>query len=334
MSNGVPDIVAYNRLSRAISSVKTQAETARTESVTGRYSDLTAATKGDIGGAHLLHKAIMDSRAAQKSLSLAESRLTMSQSVLKSVSEDSTRIGAGALNALASEGATMLKAVAADADGALKTVFSALNTTVGGRALFAGDAGTTPPMRALDQLLADVGAIVAAGPDAAGVEAALDDYFNDPAGVFETDIYNGGDGAAPEIEIAPGVRIDAAVKANAQPIKDLIRGLTVLANAAVLPAGSQAESRALLADAAERVLGAETNITDMQAVLGVAEGRVQESKTRHENEELVLSNLYNSKTARDPFDAAAQVQLLENQLEMSYILTGRLSSLNLANYLR
>ncbi len=249
-ASGIPDITAFSRLARAIGDLKSQADTARTEMVTGRFNDVTTAANGDVGGIHILAKAVEDARSYQQNLALAENRGARTQAVLGSLTSASTRVGAGALSALGADLQSQMRTVAEDARGGLLAAFSELNTTAGGRALFSGDATDTPPLGAVEDLLTDVQAIIASSADAAAAEAALDVYFNDPAGGFATSIYKGGAGEAPAVELAPGVRIQGAVKADAQPIKDMIRAFAVLASYQTLPSGSPSERNALATSAA------------------------------------------------------------------------------------
>lgn len=335
MSNaGVPDLLSFSRLSRAVLDVKKKAETARTEAVTGRVDDVTKEVGGDIGAVHLIKKAVEDSQAYQKSLSLAQNRALRTQTVLDTLTSDSNRVAVNTLSQLGVGDEAALRTTAEDARGALFGIFSALNTTEGGRALFSGDAVDTPPLDTVETLLSDVQGIIAGAPDAASAEAALDTYFNDPAGGFQTTIYKGGAGTAPTTEIAPGVRIDASVKADAQPIKDLIRGLAVVASYKTQPTGGAAERDKLIEAAAGRTLTAESRLSDLRGALGVVEAQIAQAKSRHESEETALTSLLNSKTLRDPYEAASQLQLLESQLEASYLMSARISRLSLANFLR
>jgi flagellar hook-associated protein 3 FlgL len=322
------------RLSRIISEMKARAQQARTEAVTGRYEDATKAAGGDIGGVHLLQKAVDDAKVYQTTLSLAEIRATRTQTVLGGLTSESTRLGTAAIAALGQADEATMKTLAKDARETLQTIFAGLNTSDGGRALFSGDALDRPALGSVDQLLTDVQAIIAGATDAAAAETALDTYFNDAAGGFSTTIYQGGTGDAPAVEIAPGVRVNASVKANAQPIKDLIRGLAVMANYDAAPGGLAAERDIVARSAAEFTLVAEDDVVNLRATLGIAEQRIARSKERYEAEETVLTGLLNKKTARDPYEAAAELQLLESQLEASYVMTARLSRLTISQYLR
>lgn len=333
-SSGIPDLLAFSRLSRAVTNIKSQADTARTEAVTGRVDDITTEVKGDIGGVHLLKKAVEDAQAYQVSLSLASNRAERTQTILGRMATDSSRIATETLAQLGVGNASSLKTSAAEARASVVSIFSLLNTTEGGRALFGGDVVDQPPLVNAEALLTDVQTIITGAPDAASANVALDFYFNDPAGGFATNIYAGGAGDAPPVEISPGVRINTSVKANAQPIKDLIRGLAVTANYSEAPSGNFDERDKLAISAVELTLSAENSFSELRAAIGVVEAQIDASINRHAAEETVLTSLFNSKTLRDPFEAASQLQLLESQLEASYLLTARISRLSLANFLR
>ncbi|HXI87526.1 MAG TPA: hypothetical protein VNH64_08705 [Parvularculaceae bacterium] len=332
-TSGVPDILNQARLARLVSELKSRQTTTSQEAITGRYEDVTKAVGGDIGGVDLISKAVADAQTYQTNLSLAANRAAITQSALGSLNEDATRISTNALGALGRGDQLSLKTAAADAKDALSAIFSRLNTADGGRYLFGGDVTAQPPIASLDQLLSDVNGIIAAGPDPASVDAALDTYFNDPAGGFATTIYQGGTKDAPSVEIAPGARVAASARADAQPIRDLIRGLAVVANYNALPAGSAVARDTVVLKGATTSRAASDSITDLRGALGVAEARIQAAKDQHAAEETAFTNVLNNKTARDPFEAAAALQNLESQLQAAYLVTARLSKLSIADYL-
>ncbi len=330
-STTAPDLVSFSRLSRAITDIKGRADTARIESVTGRVEDVTAENNGDVGGAHLLKKAVDDVNAYQGLLKLAQNRATRTQTALDALGEEAVRIGTETLSATGRGDDGVLNSLATDAQAAIFNVFSVLNVTEGGRALFSGDASDRPPLGDPAQLLADVEAIFAGATDAADAQAQLDIYFNDPTGGFATTIYQGGVNKAAPVEIAPGVRIDVSATAADQPIKDLIRGL---ATVAAQNAATFADTTTLIESGATTALAADVAVTDLRGEIGVGEARIGAAISRYEAEETVLTTLFNEKTARDQYEAASELQLLENQLEASYLLTARLARLTIADYIR
>ncbi len=329
----VPDLLATTSLSRNINKVKSDADVARTEAVTGRIENLKEAVNGDIGSVHLLRKAINDVQGYQSTLTQAENRITRIQSVLGNIGADTSRIATGIFSALGQEDEFAVNTLTNESRIALASAFSGLNTSFEGRSVFGGDVTNQPPLASVETLIADVQAILTAGPDAATINAALDTYFNDPAGGYATNIYQGGVNNAPGIEISPGIRLDVSVRADEQPIKDLLRGLAVLASKDAIVAGGETERRQVLQDAAALSVTANTNIIAEQAVIGASEGQISRIKDRYDAEEIILTNLYNERTARDPYEAATQLQLLETQLESAYLMTARISRLSLSNYI-
>ncbi|MBY0421019.1 MAG: hypothetical protein K2Q06_01865 [Parvularculaceae bacterium] len=334
MTLGLPDLLRLSKLNTQVAQVKRDADRARIEVVTGRIEDLTKASRGDVGGLHILRKAIDDSQGYQQTLTLSGTRAERTQRVLDTLNKDTSRLATDVFNYVGVGDDSGMKGAAADADGALRLVFANLNTDAGGRALFSGDRGDQSPLGDVDQLLSDVRTIVGGAADAAAAETALDQYFNDPAGGFATTIYQGGTGDAAPVELAPGVKINASLRADQQPFRDLIRGLAVVASYETTPVAGGAARDTLVRSAADRLLQTETKITDMRSELGVAENRIAQRIDELKTEEQTLTSLYNSRTTRDPYEAASELQLLQSQLEASYLITSKLSQLSLTQYLR
>ncbi len=330
-TNNVPDLLSNSNLSRTVALLKSRTNITRTETVTGRFNDVTAAFKGDIGGGQLLMKAINDAKAFQQNLSIAEIRTQKTQNVLGVVAGDANVIATKALAAVGRADEVVMRSEAKTARVAISSIFASLNTTDGARALFGGDDSDRPPLASPDQLIADIELIMASAVDAADVQAQLDTYFNDPAGGFAATIYQGGANPAPAVEIAPGIRVNASVKADDPIIKDLIRGL---AEMATFESAAFADKGSIMETGATRTIGAETQLTELRGAIGASEAQIAAAKERFVSEESVLTSLYNEKTLRDPYEAASELQFLETQLEASFLLTSRLARLTISNFIR
>lgn len=326
-----PDLLSFSTMSRNVANLKSRADVVRTETVTGRHEDITAHTRGNVGEAHLLKKAVDDVAAYQENLTFSIGRASATQASLNSITTDSSRISTAALAAVQRDDTAVLRTSADEARATITTIFSALNASVGGRALFGGDVAEQFPLASHEQLLTDIETIVAGAADAATAETLIDTYFNDPAGGFATNIYQGGAGTAPEVEIAPGARLDVSAKADDPVIKDLLRGLVSLA---VFESAGFTDAQAFAEAGATRALESESSFTELRARIGIGEGRMEAARSRYADEEAALTTLFNQRTARDPFEAASELKLLESQLESSFLLTARLSQLSLSNYLR
>ncbi len=332
MSNlTVPDLLSFSKLSQSVSSLKSRVDTTRTEAVTGRYEDITTQLKGDVGGAHLIKKAIEDARLFQQNLAVAASRAQITQATIGNIGQDSSRIATDLTAAVGREDQATVNVMFNDAKAALIASFGSLNAVFSGRALFGGDATDRPPLAAPEQMLADIEAIMVGATDAADAQAQIDFYFNDPTGGFATSIYSGGANRAPGVEISSGTRVDASAKADDPAIKNILRGLVTIAAS---KSATFSDVDTIITDGADQIFSAEAQLIDQRAAIGVNEGRIADAIERNELEESVLTTLYNKKTLRDPFEAASELQLLETQLEASYLMTSRMARLSLTNYLR
>ncbi|MEL7490475.1 MAG: hypothetical protein AAGJ73_07125 [Pseudomonadota bacterium] len=331
-SVGFPDTLRFARLSSNLAEIQERSARLRSELVSGRVSDVNRALGARAGDAHLIRKAIDDAVDAASASQRAQSRASASQLVLAQIGADASEIGPDATSAIGLSDEAKLVVSGERARAALSDAFAQLNQRYEGRSLFAGDAVDSPALNDVDVLLADVAAIIDSAPDVASAQVNLDTYFNDPAGGFETSIYLGGLGDGPEVELFDGSRVQYSVRANDQSLKDLLRSYAELAVSASRPPSP--DRNTLANDAATRLIGADAGLAQTRATLGVAEERLAQSVEIYEAEQGALSGTYNDRTAIDSFETATELRQLENQLEAAFVLTARIASLSLTNFLR
>ncbi|MEL6829480.1 MAG: flagellin [Pseudomonadota bacterium] len=308
-----------------IQDLREQVTRASKEAATGRYADLTLQLEGRIGKGMLAEKAVNDIDVQREQLVIREGRLDTVQRSLDTIQSLSLGLDARTFSSIGTGDTSVRTAISRDANNALETAFLNLNARFGDRYLFSGDATATPPFGDVDDLLADIAAIAATEPTAAQFTAAVNDYFDDPAGGWQTNIYNGtATTSDPDgiLAIDPG-------------ITELIKGIAVLTFAdpdSGLAYGG--ETNDVLEFAANTIAGGLSKFTNLRADLGVIQGRVELQQNQLDLEETVVTRTFNQLTARDQYEAAAELQELETNLEASYLLTARLNNLNLLNFLR
>ena len=331
-TNGFPDVLQFARLSRGITDLRQRSETLRTELVTGRVADPVRSLGRQVGGANLLRAAIDENGRDQVLAQRALSRASIVQLALGQVNRVGADIGADLLGSISLSDEPGVRVNAERARGALNEAVSLFNQRFEGRALFAGDAVDGTALAGGDQIIADVDAIISAAPDADAARTALDDYFNDPNGGFFTSIYVGGDGNAPRAESENGALVDYTVRADAEPIRNLLRSYAEIAAAGT---GPQSEDRdTILNEAASRLLTAGNAISELAAQIGVSEERLQNRVESLELEANAINAAFNDLTAVDQFEVASELQQIEAQLQASFVLTSRISSLSLVNFLQ
>lgn len=311
--------------SRNIADMRKELTRTAEEATTGRYSDLTAHLSGRIGTAMLSKQALDNVSLQREKLAIRESRLDVVQLSLRTIQDRVQGIDVAMRAALGTGSLTDQRLAARDAEAALGVVFIALNVKFGERYLFSGDATATPPMAAPAALMNDIRALADAAPDAASFEAALDTYFNSPGGGWQTSIYNG---------TATSTDPDAVTAGNPALVQ-VIRGLVVMALAQpeTQPALFNA-SPYVISTAAEQTFNGLGALISLRSDLGVIQDRISTEQKTLDIEETIYTSAFNALTARDQYEAASALKQLETSLEASYMLTSRLASLTLLNYLR
>ena len=311
-------------LSQTITEMRERLTVTSQEAVTGRYSDLTEHLSGSIGTAMLSQQAVDSIQEDRERLTLRESRLDIVQNSLATIQESADTLSISMLSATSTEDSLAQETTAREARAALEQAFSVMNVRHGDRFLFSGDATSTVPMGSVDDLLADIGTLANDATTTEEFETALESYFNDPDGGWQTNIFNG---------LATSSDPDGVTAAD-PAITQLISGLAVMA------LGDPAEGVAAVADntefldmAANRSATGATELVGLRASLGLTQSQISRAQDTLDTEETVLTNALNTLTARDQYEAASELEQLEASLEASYLLTSRLANLTLLNYL-
>jgi flagellar hook-associated protein 3 FlgL len=321
----LPVTLLSSGLNETVTRLRERIDTTSEEAVTGQYKDLTAHLSGRIGQAMLSQKAIDDVANERTQLTLKASRLDIIQQSLTAVDNNIGQLGVRMKAALGSEDYTAREAVVRDAQAALASTFSTLNTRHGERYLFSGDATNTKPFADVDSFLDDVRSMAASATDATDFATQMDAYFNTSGSGWQANIYSGtSDTSDP-----------AGVTGTDPAITKTVWGLAVLALAgsdetlALLNGNSDA-----LIQAADTLAEGQAALTNVRAERGIIQAQIESSKDALDLEETVLTQSFNQMTARDQYEAASELKQLETGLEAAYTLTARLSNLSLLNYMR
>lgn len=234
----------------------------------------------------------------------------------------------------ASTSLDIARASEAGAD-AFRQIVSQLNTSYGGAALFAGTATDGAALADADTMLASLSAATAGAVTAADVIAAVDDWFDNPAGGFATMGYLGDTGAPLERRIDNDVSAKIDARADHPALKELLRSTAVLALANDPTLGlSDSTALTLVTNELPRMLSSAGSLTDLRADVGYQEERTAEAATRNGALAASLTIMRNELALVDPYATAVALKERETQLETQFTLTARLSNLSLVNYLR
>lgn len=213
---------------------------------------------------------------------------------------------------------------------------SSLNVQAGGRAVFSGTASDQAAVADADTILLAIEAeiAIAGATTTSDVEAIVDTWFANGGG-FDTVGYTGGDASVTSLRLSDSERIDPPITAEADGIRQTLASMAMAALAGRgLFAGDADERGDVLRRAGEKLLVANGGLIELQANIGRQEGALGRASAEVSSQRDGLQIAKAGLIEVDPYDAATRLQTAELRLQSLYTLTGRLSRLSLAEYLR
>ena len=306
------------------------------ELTTGRRTDVAAGARGDLRPLAGVERSIaMLGRHEAAALS-AQGRMEVMQTVLDGMQKSSQRAASDLL--LASDSVASVSFAQAEdlSRSALGSALSALGTRFGGVHVFSGAATDTPALPGMEDMLTALRADpdVGAAADPAALRAAVQAWFA-PAGGLDAGWPLDGSDEAAVLSIAPGETLTVEARAADPAIRSTLADLAlgVLASEAGSPF-DDAGRREALGAAAQGLFGDEAGLAVMRGRLGAAEGQSERALVRVRAESDTLEIARGKMVEVDRYETATQLQAAQAGVETLYLVTARLSSLSLTNYLR
>ena len=325
-----PDILFNTRQSRQNATLRARLETVGQEAITGRRADVLQATNGQIGDAFLLEKASQDITRQLGMANLATARIDGAMSSLSTIRDTLINYTSDARASFETGASNEFALMQSGAGDALSHVMSSLSRRSGTRHLFSGTLSEGGPLASQEDLQTAINAAISGAATGVDAVTAVNDYFG-AGGGFETDIYQGSVDDGPRLHITDTKSFDPLPKADDQLFRDMMQGFAMIAGAS--QAATDADRDELIEAGISLLDGALDGALATESRLGAAQQSIERIETGLQTEASLVSSTLSKLLGRDVFDAAAELQSLEGQLEASYTITGRLGSLSLANYL-
>jgi len=322
-------------LRRENSALKTAVGTAGTEMTTGVVADILVTTGGNLQEILAIDHRIELTETYNNAIRVSLARAEIVQLSFETIGDLAGGLAPDLL-ATAGRGDSSTRTVlAADAKTAFESVVVVLNNRAAGVNLFGGEAVDGAVVDSATAILGDVGAIVAAQPDAASAAAAVDFYFNDPAGGFQTTRYLGSQLPGPQHRVGEH-ELAAPLPSALEPgVLAVLEGLALAASVAGGAfSGSPTDQMGLMDAAGRSLLAASDQVQVMRNDIGRSERRLVELQQSATAQSTALEMARADIVGVDQFDAASRFEALRGQLEISYLATARISQLTLASFLR
>lgn len=307
------------------------------EVTTGITSNPTEAVKGDYATLAGIERSLIRAEAFRTAAIEAGSLAGTIQSSLETVQSQIHSAAPSLISVSLTMTDRQIDTVALAARQNLGSVVSALNARVADRYVLSGTATDRPPLADGTTLVAAAQAAVAGQTSPGTIAAALRDWFDRPAGAggFLDQVYGGSANALAALQIDEGGSATIDLMASDPKIRDTLRGFTL---AALVDGGALAGNRIgraeLLCYAGETLVTANDALTGLRADLGAKEQAIDAAVTRASSERHRLQIARNDILATDPYETSSALEAVKSQTEMLYTITGRLSQLRLADYLK
>lgn len=315
--------------------IKTDLGRLTQELTSGRKADISTAVAGDFSPIVSIERSLRAAGAYSTALAEAELFTETMQSSLEMVQNTSSELGPSLLMASSSSHTTFLQTSARDAETKLSGVVSALNTRIADRSTFGGAATGGPALATSETMLAALQTAIAAETTAAGVEAAIDDWFFAPGGGFETTGYLGSAQPIGSFRLSDNDTETVALTAADPAIRGVLKGFAMAVMTGDGRSGLSATERLDLARmAGESLLGSESELAVVRSGIGSAQARIDTVMARNASETTSLEIARSEITEIDPYKTATELEAVRTQLETLYTITARLSRLSLADFLR
>lgn len=332
---GNSDLSSMLRLQRFGSDTRSELSRAGLEVASGKKSDLVEATAGDLAPLFSLEKTLGRLAVRGQTISAAAARSGALQLNLENIQQTLAQYGTGLLAAVDLENQAQAFSIAGSARGAFDNMVGTLNAQYAGQALFAGAAVDGAALIDADTMYADITALTMAAPDGTAAIAAIDDYFFNPLGGFETTAFLGSNLDAPGAEISDGEVVDYAVRGDTGEIRDALRNVVLAAVAANGDHGGNGlDGMLMLRAAGNGAINAVDGLIGVRETLGHIEERFEDAAAQNLARKSMFEINRNAIIAADPYEAATRFKALEGQMEAVYMMTARLSGMRLQNYLR
>ena len=151
-------------------------------------------------------------------------------------------------------------------------------------------------------------------------------------GTPETDA-NGQPNPPVQVQISPTESITQPAQANDPAMRDLLRGLAMLAEVDVAGIADDGARAAWMNEARDAISRGLSGVTDLETGAGIARGRLADTLAAQQARGEFLAGEQLTLEGADQYDAAGRLTQLQTQLESSYAVTARLSRMSFLNYL-
>jgi flagellar hook-associated protein 3 FlgL len=305
------------------------------EMTTGRSANPSQRLKGDLGLLSAIEARMSRVGAQERTFAWQGERAAAAQAALGQLATIHGTLRAATLaNAMGEPDGAVLGRLGQTGRQALTDMVAILGRGLAGQSLFSGDLQDRAPLAGAEAIVAAASAAVAGATTADEVLLRVRDFFDDPAGPFQTALYTGGAPVAPALPPGAGPVPDLPTAAD-PALRRTMEGAVLAALAGDVVTFPDLEMRRGIATrAVEQQAAGAVALTSLRGSLGTVEEALSEGRARLLAERDALETARDGRIGIDPFEAASRLEEARARLEALFVVTARVSRLSLTEYLR
>ncbi|KIC49619.1 flagellin [Tateyamaria sp. ANG-S1] len=333
-THGLGDLAQTFLLQRRGAALKSEMARLNQELASGQVSDVKSVLAGNVSYLSDIEADMRTMSAYKIATTEAAQFADSAQNALNRMDTSAGTLSNALLTVSSIAVGPVLDQLSVDATHEFEAIVSALNTSSGGRSIFAGTATDTPATTNAGSILADLRAAIAGQTGVSNIADAVTQWFDDPAG-FRNSAYTGSDNAIAPFQIAEDRQVSVDLKADQTVFRDLLKGAALAAIAADDTLGlSAAGQQEILEIAGSELIRAKDQLTATQGNLGSAQARIDAIATQNAARATALEFAKGALLQADPYETATQLEAVQFQLQSLYTVTARMSDLSLVNFVR
>ena len=328
------DLAQTFMLQRQGAALKANMTRLNEELATGQVSDVKSVLAGNTSYLSDIERDLKTLSGFRVATTEAAQYAESIQLSLERVSDSSESFGTSLLKISSNATGSVLDQFSDDAESQLANIVGVLNTSVGGRSLFAGDATNQRPMADAEVILDGLRAATAGAATPQDLRTAAEIWFNDPAGCVAT-AYTGSATEIAPLRIGQNEKVSVQIKGDDPIFKDIIKqyALAAITGDAAF-SFSATDRQELLAEAGRSLFSTQTDMTALRAKIGSAQARIDEVGARNATEQTSLQFAKGALLQADPYETATELEAVQFQLQSLYTVTARMSDLSFVNFVR
>jgi flagellar hook-associated protein 3 FlgL len=328
------DLAQTFMLQRRGAALKAEMGRLNAELTSGQVSDVKAVLAGNVSYLADIENDLSTLGGFKVATSEAAQFTDATQIALERIQDTASNLSATMLTASQNAVGAVLNQISYDAQNDLGSILSALNTSSGGRTLFAGTATDGVAMVDADTLLTALRAATAGAQTPDELVTATDAWFNDPAG-FAATAYLGADDTLSAFRLSDTDTVSLAITAGDAEFRDLVRNVAIAAIATDTAFGFQgSEIQDVFAQASTGLFQNQAGLSAVRANVGSAQARIETVATRNATQQTALAYAKGALLQADPYETATKLEEVQFQLQSLYTITARMSDLSLVNFIR